>query len=345
MPDGRRTTPARVAALTITTLITLITLTTVGLGLATTSPAAAAPTSESSLDSARARVDRLSRLADTAEGRHQVAQSSLRKQRTRVRTLTAGVQRHQRLIDSLRTQVVSAVVDQYGGGGASVLPTALPPASEQLLTNVTVVSEDTGGRTEAMAASGVRVQRLAKQRSSTRARVAGLRRTETVLGARESRADARLATASNVLRGLEERAAARRAQRAAAQQADQQTEQSGKVSSGAGAVVAFAKAQVGKSYVYGASGPDSFDCSGLTTMAWKQAGVSLPRVSTAQYSAGTRVSESELQPGDLVFYYTPISHVGVYIGDGQVVNALNPGSGVQVSGLKDMPYVGAVRPG
>jgi cell wall-associated NlpC family hydrolase len=80
-------------------------------------------------------------------------------------------------------------------------------------------------------------------------------------------------------------------------------------------------------------------------MAWQQAGVSLPHSSSAQYAAGQHISESELQPGDLVFYYSPISHVGIYIGDGQIVNALNPGSGVQVSGLHDMPYAGAARVG
>jgi cell wall-associated NlpC family hydrolase len=112
-----------------------------------------------------------------------------------------------------------------------------------------------------------------------------------------------------------------------------------------GPAVAFAKAQVGKSYVYGAMGPDSFDCSGLTMAAWKQAGVSLPHSSSAQYASGRHISESELQPGDLVFYYSPISHVGMYVGNGQIVNALNPSSGVQISGLHDMPYSGAVRPG
>ena len=112
-----------------------------------------------------------------------------------------------------------------------------------------------------------------------------------------------------------------------------------------GPAVAYAKSKVGDSYVYGAAGPSAFDCSGLTMAAWAQAGVSLPHSSSAQYSSGRHISESELQPGDLVFYYSPISHVGMYIGNGQIVNALNPGAGVQISGLHDMPYVGAVRPG
>jgi cell wall-associated NlpC family hydrolase len=104
-------------------------------------------------------------------------------------------------------------------------------------------------------------------------------------------------------------------------------------------------AQVGNSYVYGAAGPSAFDCSGLTMMAWAQAGVGLPHSSGAQMGSGTPVSQSELQPGDLVFYYSPVSHVGMYIGNGQIVNALNPGAGVAISGVNDMPYSGAVRPG
>ena len=116
-------------------------------------------------------------------------------------------------------------------------------------------------------------------------------------------------------------------------------------SGNAGAAVGYAMAQVGDAYVYGAAGPSAFDCSGLTMMAWAAAGVSLPHSSTAQYSSGPQVSEGDLQPGDLVFYYSPISHVGMYIGNGMIVHAANPGSGVTTAPLHSMPYVGAVRPG
>jgi cell wall-associated NlpC family hydrolase len=113
----------------------------------------------------------------------------------------------------------------------------------------------------------------------------------------------------------------------------------------AAVAVKYALAQVGDAYVYGAAGPDAFDCSGLTMMAWGQAGVGLPHSSSAQYSSGARVSQSELQPGDLVFYYSPISHVGIYIGNGMIVHAANPSSGVRVAAVNSMPYTGAVRPG
>ena len=119
-----------------------------------------------------------------------------------------------------------------------------------------------------------------------------------------------------------------------------------KVASGrAAAAIRYAMAQVGKAYVYGAAGPSAFDCSGLTMRAYGQAGVGLPHSSGAQFSSGPRIAASALQPGDLVFYYSPISHVGIYIGNGMIVHAANPSQGVRVSPLHSMPYVGAVRPG
>ncbi|MCC2593754.1 C40 family peptidase [Tessaracoccus sp. OS52] len=108
-------------------------------------------------------------------------------------------------------------------------------------------------------------------------------------------------------------------------------------------VVAAALAKVGSPYVYASAGPNSFDCSGLTSYAYKQVGITLPRSSGAQFSAGTRVSRSNLKPGDLVFYYSPISHVGIYIGDGKIVDAANPRTGVRVASVDSMPFAGAVR--
>jgi cell wall-associated NlpC family hydrolase len=117
----------------------------------------------------------------------------------------------------------------------------------------------------------------------------------------------------------------------------------GGASGSAAAVVAYARAQVGKPYCYGGSGSACFDCSGLTMMAWRQAGVSLPHSSAAQYSVGRRVSAGELQPGDLIFYYSPISHVSVYIGNGQRISATHTGDYVRVQSLGSS-IVGYGRP-
>ncbi|WP_308194649.1 C40 family peptidase [Pseudonocardia kujensis] len=104
-----------------------------------------------------------------------------------------------------------------------------------------------------------------------------------------------------------------------------------------------ALAQVGKPYSYGASGPSAFDCSGLTSFAFKNAGVSIPRTSRAQSTVGTPVSKGSLQPGDLVFFYSPVSHVAMYIGNGQVVHASTSGQPVKISSLNAMPFSGARR--
>ncbi len=105
-----------------------------------------------------------------------------------------------------------------------------------------------------------------------------------------------------------------------------------------------ALAQRGDMYLYGATGPDRFDCSGLTSYAYKAAGISIPRTSKAQSTYGTAVSKANLQPGDLVFFYSPVSHVGMYIGNGQMVHASTAGKPVAVVNLDSMPsYAGARR--
>ncbi|MER6751375.1 NlpC/P60 family protein [Streptomyces fungicidicus] len=93
--------------------------------------------------------------------------------------------------------------------------------------------------------------------------------------------------------------------------------------------IAFARAQIGKPYVWGATGPGSYDCSGLTQAAWKAAGVTLPRTTYDQVDAGTTVPVSQAQPGDLVFFYDDITHVGIYIGNGMMIHAPKPGAYVR----------------
>ncbi|MFN2588399.1 MAG: NlpC/P60 family protein [Actinomycetota bacterium] len=106
-----------------------------------------------------------------------------------------------------------------------------------------------------------------------------------------------------------------------------------------------ALSQVGKPYQWGAAGPGSYDCSGLTMWAWARAGVALPHNSGMQYAATPRVDRSDWQPGDLLFFGSPIHHVGIYIGNGQMVAAPYTGSYVQVTSANRSDYAGAGRPG
>jgi cell wall-associated NlpC family hydrolase len=142
----------------------------------------------------------------------------------------------------------------------------------------------------------------------------------------------------------------------AEQQASATTDSGGGTSSGsgscpvsdpggaAGAAVNFACAQVGKPYVWGSGGPDSYDCSGLTSAAWEQGGVSLPHNAAQQRNTVASVNRSDLRPGDLVFYYSDLSHVGMYIGGNQVVQASNPNRPVNVAPIDQQPIHSYGRP-
>lgn len=109
--------------------------------------------------------------------------------------------------------------------------------------------------------------------------------------------------------------------------------------------LAFAKKQLGDPYEFGAAGPDEWDCSGLTMKAWAQAGVALPHSSTAQYAIGRDVGQADLRLGDLVFFYSGPSHVGIYAGNGEVIHAPKPGATVTSIKIAHMPWKGARRPG
>src|SRR5438876_3023038 len=118
---------------------------------------------------------------------------------------------------------------------------------------------------------------------------------------------------------------------------------------GAATAVDAAYSALGVPYKWGGSNPDEgFDCSGLTMWSWAQAGVSLPHSSSAQYSAIPHVSKDALQPGDLLFFYQPISHVAMYVGNNQMIQATHPGSVVSLSTIDSYwwaVYSGAGRPG
>ncbi len=117
------------------------------------------------------------------------------------------------------------------------------------------------------------------------------------------------------------------------------------VGHGAGAAIAAARAEIGKPYVYGAAGPDSFDCSGLTMWAWRAGGVSLPHSSKMQYSGSTHIPISAIQPGDLLFYYSDLHHVALYSGGGMMIEAAHTGTNVREVPMRTQDLMGAGRVG
>ena len=111
-----------------------------------------------------------------------------------------------------------------------------------------------------------------------------------------------------------------------------------------GSAVSYARSRLGCAYVWAGSGPSVFDCSGFTSWCYRQIGISLPHSSAAQINCGQRVSRANIQPGDLVFFGSPIHHVGMYVGGGMMIHAPNTGDHVKVSSAFRGDYVGACRP-
>jgi peptidoglycan DL-endopeptidase CwlO len=164
--------------------------------------------------------------------------------------------------------------------------------------------------------------------------------------AAKANADARAAT--KALAKTNGRAATKASPKAngsrAARKAPPSTRSSSTGSSKGAKALAYAKAQLGEPYARSGAGPSSWDCSGLTMMAWGSVGVSLPHSSRQQFSRGQSVAKSDLRSGDLVFFYSDISHVGLYAGNGQVIHAPRPGKSVEYIKMSYMPYAGARRP-
>ena len=332
MPNGRK----RAAAIAAT-LIALITA-LVGVGLSVGTPAA---TAKPDLETAKKQVEKYEHLAEQASERYNDARVKLESTKTKLSALNADLGRQEQVVDAMRQQVAAMVVDQYQGDALSTTSqVVLSNDPDAFLDNLNAVSAYNSQRGQVMKQFSTQLDRLKLRKAAVQAEASRLQDLQDAMAAEKKEIDEKSAKAQAVLDDLEAEARA-------------------KILSGgwtgdipdvsaagrAAAAVKFAMAQVGKAYVYGAAGPNAYDCSGLTMRAWGAAGVSLPHSSAAQQGSGVRVSESELRPGDLVFYYSPVSHVGMYIGNGLIVNALNPGSGVRVSGLHSMPYVGAVRPG
>lgn len=326
----------------------------VGVALIPSSPAMAEP----DIDDVRAQIEQLEHESEQASERRNDARIELAGLEEELALLQQDQTRQATDFDAIRSQVADSVVNQSQGGGISPLAeAALSDDPSGFLSQMSTISTYNDIQGQLVETYTTELAALDIRREATEQRIAEIQAVEERAAAEAQTIEDNTAAAEALLSRLEaeERAALFVADTAAVgDTAETSDAASGgddtaipdvPVSGRAAAAVEYALAQVGDSYVYGASGPNSFDCSGLTSMAWAQAGVSLPHSSSGQFSSGRKVSRGDLQPGDLVFYYSPISHVGIYIGGGKIVHAANPRSGVAIAGVGSMPYSGAVRPG
>jgi peptidoglycan DL-endopeptidase CwlO len=295
----------------------------------------------------------------------------------RLSTLRADVSRQRTRVAALRADIVGTAVTEYQGGAGLSTPTSFLVAHNprQFLTTLANSAVAAQQETGLLASLTSQQRRLGAQQQQARRELAAIAADKGALARHQENLRSKTRQTQEVLASLREKQRERlarqqaRAERRAAAQASRDAQRvsttsaptapaapapaspattpvSAPPASGrAQAAVGYALAQLGDPYVYGAAGPDAFDCSGLTMAAWAAAGVSIPHSAIMQVSAGTPVSISQLMPGDLVFYYSPISHVGMYIGNGQVVHAPHTGSVVQIVPVNSMPISTAVRIG
>jgi cell wall-associated NlpC family hydrolase len=238
-----------------------------------------------------------------------------------------------------------------GGGGDELISLMTSQDPQSFLDNATTLDRVARGRKEQMRALRVLRRKLAAEQRKAKALVDTRRTLEKRLSADRAAIEGQVARQEALVARLESaaardrRLAAERASRSARRPARERVTPtySGPASGRAAIAVAEAYRQLGKPYRWGASGPNSFDCSGLTMWVWAKAGVSLPHSSRAQYGYGVHVSKSELRPGDLVFYGSPIHHVGIYVGNGQYIAAPHTGDVVGFRDVNRGGWAGATR--
>lgn len=313
------------------------------------------------LEQAKAQVAALqTKAADAGE-----AANDLRGQITaaqiRVKALQAGIAKQQVQVDAVKRQIGSLAVAGYQTSGMTTTAQLLLSTNpDQFLSQASTAQAFAGQQNSALRRFQAAQGKLTDLQASQQSELAALQAVQAQQDGLKKQLQANLDAAEKVLSKLSdaERDRIKQENEKEAEKArDERPTRSGDrtsddstpvpVNGRAGVAVEAAMNQLGDSYVWGADGPSSFDCSGLMMYAWGKAGVSLSHSSKAQYGEGRHVSRSDLKPGDLVFYGNPsIHHVGMYIGNGRMVHAPNPGKPVKTDDLDYMSgYVGAVRPG
>ncbi|MCF3118224.1 C40 family peptidase [Streptomyces arenae] len=309
-------------------------------------PAGAAPQDKPS--DTRAQVDRLYEQAEKATEAYNKADERADKLRAQVERAKDSVARGQERINRMRGALGSLAGAQYRSGGIDPSLALMLSSDPDGYLDKAAALDRISARHAGELADLQRAQRsLAQERSEASRKLAELEKSRTTVARHKRTVEHKLAKARRLLNSLpsEEREAYDRSSRSGADgRTDLPDLGSGAPSSArAAAALAAARSAVGRPYVWGANGPSGFDCSGLTQWSYAQAGVGLPRTSQAQRYAGRQVSLAEAQPGDLVTYRDDASHIGMYVGNGQVVHAPYPGAAVRYDPVGMMPVSSVTR--
>lgn len=294
---------------------------------------------------ARRELARLDAQLDAAVEDYDQARLDLATAQRHAAAVETRVSRAQARLAVLRKRMGGFVSAAYQSGGLDSFVTLMTTADPQTFLDqagaLDQIARDQAGQIRLLK---VAARDLKAQQEAARLAVAQQRAVERRMSSVRRDIEAKLARQQALLDIAESRAArAARLARLARASRGYGRHYNGPASGRARIAVAEAYRQLGKPYRWGAAGPNSFDCSGLTMWAWGKAGVSLPHSSRGQYGQGYHVSRGDLKPGDLVFFGSPIHHVGIYVGGGSYIAAPHSGDVVSVRPLDRGDYAGAVR--
>ncbi|MFP3990803.1 NlpC/P60 family protein [Streptomyces sp. E11-3] len=292
----------------------------------------------------RAEVDRLYAEAERATEAYNKADEHAGTLRRQVAQARDSVARGQERINTMRGALGTLAGAQYRSGGIDpTLALVLSEDPDSYLDKATTLDRISARHVGELAELQGAQRELARQRAEATRKLAELEKSRAAVTRHKRSVERKLAKAQRLLNSLpsQERADHDRASRSEARpdQGPGPAASSGRAAS----AVSAARQAVGRPYVWGANGPSGFDCSGLTQWAYAQAGVGLPRTSQAQRHAGRHVSVDQAQPGDLVTYRGDASHIGMYVGNGQVVHAPYPGAAVRYDPVGMMPINSVTR--
>ncbi|MET9832851.1 NlpC/P60 family protein [Streptomyces sp. NPDC006385] len=313
-----------------------------------------APVSNKDLEAVRLKLEKLYHAAAVATDEYNAAEEATEKQSAEIVALAKRIVEGKEKLAELKKRAGAAAAAQYRSGG-------LPDEAHLMLSDDPQEFLDGAGRvlqgeraTKGLLAEMTRTQQdlelyardasaqWHKLEAGRKAKAAAQKRIEKRIAAAE-KLESRLETEEKERLAQLEEAAAYKAQTAwldsgVLKDLDSKATKEGRKA------VEYATAQLGKPYEWGAEGPKTYDCSGLTSQAWVSAGHGIPRTSQEQWKRLKRVDIADMRPGDLIIYNADASHVAMYIGDGAIIHAPRPGRTVTVAGAGSMPILGVVRP-
>ncbi|MFF4039856.1 NlpC/P60 family protein [Streptomyces sp. NPDC001816] len=345
------------AAVTVVCAVTVLAVPGTAFAAPTPTPSTSAsptPPPSEDLEKVREKLDKLYHDAAVATDAYNAAEERTKEQSARIVELAKKIVEGQQKLERLKNQAGAAARAQYRTGG-------LPPTAQFLLSDDPQEFIDGAGTvlngqraTNKLIAEMTRTQKdLRSYADDASAQWQKLEANRKAKAAAKKKIKQQISEAEQLESRLEKKEQERLAEleQQAASQAQTKwldtgilDEINGKASAQGKKAVKFATAQLGKPYVWGAEGPKSYDCSGLTSQAWLNAGDPIPRTSQEQWKQLKHVDVKDMRPGDLIIYFDDASHVAMYVGDGAIIHAPRPGRTVTVAGAGSMPILGVVRP-